>query len=41
MLDLMYDIPSQSEIKEVVISEETITRGEHPLVVYQHKAESA
>lgn len=41
MLELMYEIPSQSEIKEVVISEETITRGDQPLVVYQHKAESA
>ncbi|MCC6953780.1 MAG: ATP-dependent Clp protease ATP-binding subunit ClpX [Deltaproteobacteria bacterium] len=41
MLDLMFDIPSQGDIKEVVISEETITRGEHPLVVFEHKAETA
>lgn len=41
MLDLMYDIPSQDDIKEVVISEETITRGEQPLIVYEHQAESA
>lgn len=41
MLDLMYDIPSETDIKEVVISEETITRGEQPLIVYEHKAESA
>jgi len=41
MLDMMFDIPSQSDIKEVVISAETITRGDHPLVVYEHKAETA
>ena len=41
MLELMYEIPSQPDIKEVLISEETITRGEQPLVVYQHKAETA
>ncbi|MCC6933780.1 MAG: ATP-dependent Clp protease ATP-binding subunit ClpX [Deltaproteobacteria bacterium] len=41
MLDLMYEIPSQDDIKEVVVSEDTITRGEQPLVVYAHQAESA
>ena len=41
MLELMYEIPSQHDIREVVISEEAITRGEQPLVVYEHKAETA
>lgn len=41
MLDLMYEIPSDEDIKEIVISEESISRGEQPLVVYEHKAESA
>ena len=41
MLDMMYEIPSQDDIKEVVVSEETVNRGEQPLVVYEHKAESA
>ena len=41
MLDLMFDIPSQDDIKEVVISEDSITRGEQPLIVYEHKAETA
>lgn len=41
MLELMYDIPSQDDIKEVVISEDTIVRGDQPLIVYEHKAESA
>ena len=42
MLDLMYEVPSQREIKEIVVSEDTITKGEQPIVVYEHtKAESA
>jgi len=41
MLELMYDIPSQDDIKEVVISEDTIVRGDQPLIVYEHKAETA
>ena len=41
MLDIMYDIPSQPNIKEVVISEEVITKREHPIVLYQKTAESA
>jgi threonine aldolase len=41
MLDLMYEIPSQDDIKEVVISEDTILRNEQPLIVYEHQAESA
>ena len=34
MLDVMYDVPSQSEIEEVVISEEVVEHGEKPIVVY-------
>jgi ATP-dependent Clp protease ATP-binding subunit ClpX len=41
MLDLMYDVPSEPDIKEVVISEDTIIRGEQPLIVFEHQAESA
>ncbi len=41
MLDIMYDIPSQPNIKEVVISEEVITKNEHPIVLYQKTAETA
>jgi ATP-dependent Clp protease ATP-binding subunit ClpX len=41
MLDLMFDIPSDSEIKEVIVSEDTILKGEKPLVVYENRAESA
>jgi ATP-dependent Clp protease ATP-binding subunit ClpX len=41
MLDIMYDLPSQSNIKECIISEETIVRKEKPIVLYEKKAESA
>ena len=41
MLDIMYDIPSRGGIKEVVINEEVITKGEAPLIVYQKEAELA
>ena len=34
MLDIMYDIPSQSDVKEVVVNEEVIVKGEQPLIVY-------
>lgn len=41
MLDVMYEIPSQQDIKEVVISQDTVQRKEQPLIVYEHKAETA
>lgn len=41
MLDIMYDIPSQSSIREVVVNEDCFTKNEQPLVVYEKKAESA
>ena len=41
MLDIMYELPSQSNIKECIINEETIARKEKPIVLYEKKAESA
>jgi len=41
MLDIMYDLPSQTNIKECIINEETIHRKEKPIVLYEKKAESA
>jgi len=41
MLDVMFDVPSDPEIKEIVITEESITKGEKPLVVFHKQAESA
>jgi len=41
MLDIMYELPSQPNIKEVIISEETILSKEKPIVLYEKQAESA
>jgi ATP-dependent Clp protease ATP-binding subunit ClpX len=35
MLDVMYEVPSKEGIKEVVVNEEAITKGEDPLIVYE------
>jgi ATP-dependent Clp protease ATP-binding subunit ClpX len=41
MLDIMYEIPSQRGVKEVVVSEETINKGDRPLVVYEKEEKLA
>jgi len=41
MLDIMYDIPSQENVREVVINEEVIEKNAQPLLVYEEKAKSA
>jgi len=41
MLDIMYEIPSQTNVREVVVNEEVCTKKEQPLIVYEKKAESA
>lgn len=38
MLDVMYEVPSKEGIKEVVVSEEAIMKGESPLIVYEKEA---
>jgi ATP-dependent Clp protease ATP-binding subunit ClpX len=41
MLDIMYDIPSQENIKECIISEATILKREKPLILYESETKSA
>jgi ATP-dependent Clp protease ATP-binding subunit ClpX len=41
MLDIMYELPSQTNIKECIINEDTIAHKEKPIVLYEKKAESA
>ncbi len=41
MLEVMYEIPSRSNVQECVISEEVILKGEQPILVYEKEAESA
>lgn len=41
MLDIMYELPSQTEVEECVISEESILSHEQPLLLYRGTRESA
>lgn len=41
MLDIMYEIPGQKNIKECIISEEVITKNEQPILLYEETLESA
>ena len=41
MLDVMYDVPSDPSIKEVVVNEETIEHSKQPMIVYEEQKESA
>ena len=35
MLDVMFEIPSRSDVKECIIDEGVVTKGEKPLLVYE------
>jgi ATP-dependent Clp protease ATP-binding subunit ClpX len=37
MLDIMYDIPSSKGINECIIGEEVITKGESPILLFEHE----
>jgi len=41
MLDVMYEIPSQTGIKECLITEDTVMKNEKPILIYEKQAESA
>jgi ATP-dependent Clp protease ATP-binding subunit ClpX len=41
MLDIMYDIPSEGNIRECIIGEEVIQNKENPIVLYESEAEVA
>ena len=41
MLDIMYELPSQTNISECIINEEVILNQQKPIVLYAKKAESA
>lgn len=41
MLDVMYEIPSQTHIKECVITDDVIINKEKPILTYEDRAESA
>ena len=39
MLDVMYDLPSKTDVQECVINKQVITEGEYPVILYQTVAE--
>jgi len=41
MLDLMYEVPSQKQIKEVVINEDVIVGKGQPIRIYEQDMKSA
>lgn len=41
MLDIMYDIPSETGAKEIVVNEDVISKAERPLIVYEKEKELA
>ena len=41
MLDIMYELPSQKDVEEVVISEEVVAKGEKPMMVYTKKKQAS
>ncbi|HBF13620.1 MAG TPA: ATP-dependent Clp protease ATP-binding subunit ClpX [Deltaproteobacteria bacterium] len=41
MLDIMYEIPSQENVEEIIINEDTVLKKAEPIIIYQKKAESA
>ncbi len=41
MLDVMFDIPSQSDIKECLITDEVIAKKEKPILIYKKHVETA
>jgi len=41
MLDVMYDLPSRSNVKECIISEDVVLRKQDPILVYENEAEWA
>ncbi len=41
MLDVMYEIPSRTNIKEVLVNEDVILKKAEPVITYEKKAENA
>lgn len=41
MLDIMYELPSKENVKECVISEQVITNGDYPVVLYDSEAKKS
>lgn len=41
MLDVMYELPSEPNVKECVISEQVILNGEYPVILYDNESKKS
>jgi ATP-dependent Clp protease ATP-binding subunit ClpX len=41
MLDIMYDLPSRSDVQECIINEDVVMDREEPILLFEKKSESA
>jgi ATP-dependent Clp protease ATP-binding subunit ClpX len=41
MVDIMYEIPSRTDVKEVIINEDVILKKEKPILLFEKAAETA
>ena len=41
MLEIMYEVPSQKSVKEVVVSDDVVNKKDKPVMVYMDEAEPA
>ena len=41
MLEIMYEIPSEESVREVIVNEEVMLRNEKPLILFQDENKTA
>src|SRR5207253_1925660 len=41
MLDVMFELPGHDKVRECIINEDVVSKGERPMLVYENEAESA
>ena len=41
MLEVMYELPSEENVKECVISEQVITNGDYPVILYENETKKS
>ena len=41
MLEIMFDLPSQKDVEEVVVNEEVVLKDEKPMLDYENKKQAS